>query len=89
MWVVGGTIYGATPGVAVMSEVIWGVFTVVAEGMVGWIWVGWVLSGRSVLGEYALVKVGALLTLDTRRVLDLDCFLLTTTRVPTNSCNLP
>src|SRR5712671_681510 len=46
-------------------------------------------SGRSVPGLYELVGLGALPTLDTRGVLDLDCFLLSSTGVPTNGCNSP
>src|SRR5712671_2576986 len=41
-------------------------------------------SGRSVPGLYALVGVGALPTLDTGGVLDLDCRLLTVVGRPTN-----
>src|SRR5712672_3129773 len=41
-------------------------------------------SGRSVPGLYALAGVGALPTLDTGGVLDLDCLVLTVTGAPTN-----
>src|SRR5712672_3600456 len=41
-------------------------------------------SGRSVAGLYELVRVGALPTLDTGGVLDLDCRLLTVVGRPTN-----
>src|SRR5712672_388299 len=46
-------------------------------------------SGRSVAGLYELVEVGALPTLDTGGVLDLDFCLICSTGAPTNSCNLP
>src|SRR5882672_4890472 len=46
-------------------------------------------SGRSVPGLYALVGVGALPTLDTGGVLDLDCLLLSMTGVPTNGWSSP
>src|SRR5712672_2034591 len=74
------------PGSAVTSGVIRGT---VAAGL--GITVGFEVggargmsSGRSVPGLYALVGVGALPTLDTGGVLDLDCLVLTVTGAPTN-----
>jgi len=46
-------------------------------------------SGRSVPGLYELVGVGALPTLDTGGVLDLDFCLISTTGAPTNGCKSP
>src|SRR5712675_933423 len=46
-------------------------------------------SGRSVPGVNELVGVGALPTLDTGGVLDLDCRFLSSTGAPTNGCNSP
>src|SRR5712672_747999 len=46
-------------------------------------------SGRSVPGLYELVRVGALPTLDTGGVLDLDCLVLTVTGAPTNGWSSP
>src|SRR5712672_1679296 len=46
-------------------------------------------SGRSVPGVNELVGVGALPTLDTGEVLDLDFCLISTTGAPTNGCNSP
>src|SRR5712672_2168301 len=43
-----------------------------------------VSSGKSVPELYELVRVGALPTLDTGGVLDLDCFLLSVTGAPMN-----
>src|SRR5712672_4205571 len=50
---------------------------------------GGMSSGRSVPGVNELVRVGALQTLDTGGVLDLDCLVLTTTRAPTNGWSSP
>src|SRR5712672_2998239 len=79
------------PGSAVMSVVICG--TVVAgRGITVGVEVGGargMSSGRSVPGLYELVGVGALPTLDTGGVLDLDCFLLSVTGVPTNGWSSP
>src|SRR5712671_3383590 len=46
-------------------------------------------SGRSVPGVNELVGVGALPTLDTGGVLDLDFRLISSTGAPTNGCNSP
>src|SRR5712672_447336 len=46
-------------------------------------------SGRSVPGVKELVGVGALPTLDTGEVLDLDCLVLTMTGAPTNGWSSP
>src|SRR5712671_1334646 len=77
------------PGSAVTSGVIRG--TVAAGlGITMGVGVGGargMSSGRSVPGLYELVGVGALPTLDTRGVLDLDFCLIFPTRVPTNGCN--
>src|SRR5712672_2134472 len=74
------------PGSAVTSGVIRG--TVAAGlGITVGVEVGGargMLSGRSVPGVNELVGVGALPTLDTGGVLDLDCLVLSLTRVPTN-----
>src|SRR5712672_874676 len=79
------------PGSAVTSGVIRG--TVAAgRGITAGVEVGGargMLSGRSVPGLYELVGVGALPTLDTRGVLDLDCLILTMTGAPTNSWSSP
>src|SRR5882672_4996178 len=79
------------PGLAVTLGVICG--TVAAGlGIMTGVEVGGargMLSGRSVPGLYELVGVGALPTLDTRGVLDLDFCLLSVTWMPTNGCNLP
>src|SRR5712675_943837 len=79
------------PGSAVTSGVIRG--TVVAgRGITVGVEVGGargMSSGRSVPGVNVLVEVGVLPTLDTRGVLDLDCFLLSSTGTPTNGCNSP
>src|SRR5712672_2411651 len=72
------------PGSAVTSGVSLG--TVVVGIMTG-VEVGGargMSSGRSVLGLYALVGVGALPTLDTGGVLDLDRLVLTATGAPMN-----
>src|SRR5712672_1160472 len=74
------------PGSAVTSGVIRGT---VAAGLGIAVVVGvggarGMSSGRSVPGLYALVGVGALPTLDTGGVLDLDCLVLTVTGAPTN-----
>src|SRR5712671_1523070 len=79
------------PGSAVTSGVIRGTvaaglgITVVVEvgGARG------MSSGRSVPGLYALVGVGALPTLDTGGVLDLDFCLLSVVGAPTNGCKSP
>src|SRR5712671_2114962 len=74
------------PGSAVTSGVIRGTVAAVLGITVG-VEVGGargMSSGRSVPGLYALVGVGALPTLDTGGVLDLDCLVLTVTRAPTN-----
>src|SRR5712671_6813640 len=73
------------PGSAVTSGVIRG--TVAGLGITVGVEVGGargMSSGRSVPGVYALVGVGALPTLDTGRVLDLDFCLLTVMGRPTN-----
>src|SRR5712672_1560405 len=79
------------PGSAVTSGVIRG--TVAAGlGITMGVKVGGargMSSGRSVPGLYELVGVGALPTLDTGGVLDLDCLVLTWTGAPTNGCNSP
>ena len=81
----------AQPGSAVMSVVICG--TVAAgHGITVGVEVGGargMSSGRSVPGVDELVGVGALPTLDTRGVLDLDCLVLTVTGVPTNGWSSP
>src|SRR5712672_3900126 len=74
------------PGSAVTSGVNRGT-VVVGCGIVTGVGVGGergMLSGRSVPGVNELVRVGALPTLDTGGVLDLDCLVLSLTRVPTN-----
>src|SRR5712671_5365806 len=79
------------PGSAVISGVSCGT-VVVGRGITAGVEVGGargMSSGRSVPGLYELVGVGALPTLNTRGVLDLDCFLLSSTRAPTNGCNSP
>src|SRR5712672_2367063 len=77
------------PGSAVTSGVIRG--TVAAGlGIITGVKIGGargMSSGRSVPGINELVGVGALPTLDTRGVLDLDFCLIFPTRVPTNGCN--
>src|SRR5712671_4185806 len=79
------------PGSAVTSGVIRG--TVVAgRGITVGVEVGGargMSSGRSVPGLYELVGVGALPTLDTGGVLDLDFRLISSTGAPTNGCNSP
>src|SRR5712672_1738921 len=79
------------PGSAVTSGVIRG--TVVAGlGVAVGVGVGGargMSSGRSVPGLYALVGVGALPTLDTGEVLDLDFCLISVTGAPTNGCKSP
>src|SRR5712672_2183681 len=81
----------AQPGSAVTSGVIRG--TVAAGlGITMGVEVGGargMSSGRSVPGLYELVGVGALPTLDTGGVLDLDFCLIFPTGVPTNGCNSP
>src|SRR5712671_1699788 len=77
------------PGSAVTSGVSLG--TVVVGIMTG-VEVGGargMLSGGSVPGLYELVGVGALPTLDTGEVLDLDFCLISVTRAPTNGCKSP
>src|SRR5712671_3768386 len=77
------------PGSAVTSGVSLG--TVVVGIMTG-VEVGGargMSSGRSVPGLYELVGVGALPTLDTGGVLDLDCLVLTVTGAPTNGWSSP
>src|SRR5712672_4227083 len=74
------------PGSAVAAGVIRGTVAVGLGITVG-IEVGGargVSSGRSVPELYELVRVGALPTLDTGGVLDLDCFLLSVTGAPMN-----
>src|SRR5712671_898776 len=79
------------PGSAVTSGVIRG--TVAAGlGIIVEVEVGGargMSSGRSVPGLYELVGVGALPTLDTGGVLDLDFRLIFSTGAPTNGCNSP
>src|SRR5712672_1033382 len=79
------------PGSAVTSGVVHG--TVAADlGIIAGVEVGGargVSSGRSVPGLYVLDGVGALPTLDTGGVLDLDFCLISTTGAPTNGCNSP
>src|SRR5712675_2446153 len=65
---------GVSPGTVVVG-IMTGVEVGGAKGM---------SSGRSVPGLYTLVGVGALPTLDTGGVLDLDCLVLTVTGAPTN-----
>src|SRR5712672_3104067 len=77
------------PGSAVTSGVSLG--TVVVGIMTG-VEVGGargMLSRRSVPGVNELVGVGALPTLDTGGVLDLDCLVLTMTGAPTNGWSSP
>src|SRR5712672_3728518 len=77
------------PGSVVTSGVSRGT-VVVGRGIVVGVEVGGargMSSGGSVPGLYELVGVGALPTLDTGEVLDLDCFLLSSTGVPMNGCN--
>src|SRR5882757_9104315 len=77
------------PGSAVTSWVSLG--TVVVGIMTG-VEVGGargMSSGRSVPGLYELVGVGALPTLDTGGVLDLDFCLIFPTGAPMNGCNSP
>src|SRR5712671_6062523 len=74
------------PGLAVTSGVIRGTM-VAGRGITMGVEVGGargMSSGRSVPGLYELVGVGALPTLDTGGVLDLDCLVLTVTGAPTN-----
>src|SRR5712671_3172904 len=77
------------PGSAVTSGVSLG--TVVVGIMMG-VEVGGargMSSGRSVPGVNELVGFGALPTLDTGGVLDLDCLVLTMTGAPTNGWSSP
>src|SRR5712672_3386063 len=79
------------PGSAVTSGVIRGT---VAAGLGITVGVevggtGGMSSGRSVPGLYELVGVGALPTLDTGGVLDLDFCLISVVGAPTNGCKLP
>src|SRR5712671_6106389 len=77
------------PGSAVTSGVSLGIVVV---GIMTGVEVGGargMSSGRSVPGLYELVGVGALPTLDTGGVLDLDCCFLSSTGAPTNGCNSP
>src|SRR5712672_3190633 len=67
-----------TSGVSLGTAVV-GIMTGVEVGGAGGM-----SSGRSVPGLYVLVGVGALPTLDTRGVLDLDCLVLTMTGAPMN-----
>src|SRR5712672_2188837 len=72
------------PGSAVTSGVSLGTMVV---GIMTGVEVGGAVgmsSGRSVPGLYELVGVGALPTLDTGEVLDLDCRFLTVVGRPTN-----
>src|SRR5712671_6962558 len=74
------------PGSAVTSGVSRGT-VVVGPGITMGVEVGGargMSSGRSVPGLYELVGVGALPTLNTGGVLDLDCLVLTVTGAPTN-----
>src|SRR5712672_3172883 len=94
MGVTGALAFGANvshnscsqPGSAVTSGVSHGT-VVVGRGITAGVKVGGtrgMSSGRSVPGVNELVGVGALQTLDTGGVLDLDCLVLSLTRVPTN-----
>src|SRR5712671_4440632 len=77
------------PGSAVTSGVSLGTMVV---GIMTGVEVGGAMgmsSGRSVPGLYALVGVGALPTLDTGGVLDLDFCLISMTGAPTNGCKSP
>src|SRR5712671_5371417 len=79
------------PGSAVTSGVSRGT-VVVGRGITVGVGIGGargMSSGRSVPGVYELVGVGALPTLNTGGVLDLDFCLIFPTGVPTNGCNLP
>src|SRR5712671_1595434 len=79
------------PGSAVTSGVIRGTVAVGLDITVG-VEVGGargMSSGRSVPGVNELVGVGALPTLDTGEVLDLDCLVLTVTGAPTNGWSSP
>src|SRR5712672_541485 len=79
------------PGSAVTSGVIRGTVAAGLDITVG-VEVGGargMSSGRSVPGLYELVGVGALPTLDTGGVLDLDCLVLTMTGAPTNGWSSP
>src|SRR5712675_2450689 len=99
MGVTGALAFGANvsrnscsqPGSAVTSGVIRG--TVVAGlGITMGVGVGGargMSSGRSVPGLYELVGVGALPTLDTGGVLDLDFCLISVIGAPTNGCKSP
>src|SRR5712672_158167 len=79
------------PGSAVTSGVIRGTVAAGLEITVGGVVGGarGMSSGRSVPGLYALVGVGALPTLDTGGVLDLDFCLISVTGAPTNGCKSP
>src|SRR5712672_798854 len=79
------------PGSAVTSGVNRGT-VVVGCGIVTGVGVGGargMSSGRSVPGVNELVRVGALPTLDTGGVLDLDFLLISSTGAPTNGCKSP
>src|SRR5712675_322860 len=79
------------PGAVVTSGVSRGT-GVVGRGIVVGVEVGGargMSSGGSVPGLYELVGVGALPTLDTGGVLDLDCLLLSVTGAPTNGWSSP
>ena len=79
------------PGSAVTSGVSRGT-VVVGRGIVTGVEVGGargMSSGRSVPGINELVGVGALPTLETGGVLDLDCLVLTMTGAPTNGWSSP
>src|SRR5712675_2432995 len=99
MGVTGALAFGANvshnncsqPGSAVTSGVSRGT-VVVGRGITVGVGIGGargMSSGRSVPGLYELVGVGALPTLDTGGVLDLDCLVLTVTGAPTNGWSSP
>src|SRR5712671_3840147 len=79
------------PGSAVTSGVSRGT-VVVGRGIITGVGVGGargMSSGRSVPGVNELVGVGALPTLNTRGVLDLDCLVLSVTGAPMNGWSSP
>src|SRR5712675_788984 len=77
------------PGSAVTSGVIRGTVVVGLGIMTGVGGARGMSSGRSVPGVNELVGVGALPTLDTGGVLDLDFYLISSIGAPTNGCNSP